>query len=136
MHMQVIIERMDRLKPGVHLTLKVASVMGQWVDLDILHRFYPIKKSTDELQRHLLELERGNFLKPADTEGVWEFNMVERDIVYEVSGLAGAAGGGAVERAWWGVTPIACAHGSVGRRGGPGQAGDPPVTSFVVRGQR
>jgi len=42
---QVIIERMDRLKPGVHLTLKVASVMGQWVDLDILHRFYPINKS-------------------------------------------------------------------------------------------
>jgi hypothetical protein len=35
-------ERMDRLKPGVHLTLKVASVMGQWVDLDILLRFYPI----------------------------------------------------------------------------------------------
>lgn len=38
----------------------------------------------DELRGHLLELERGNFLKPTDTEGVWEFNMVERDIVYEV----------------------------------------------------
>lgn len=36
---------MDRLKPGIHLTLKVASVMGQWVDLDILHKFYPINKS-------------------------------------------------------------------------------------------
>lgn len=34
-----------------------------------------------------MELERGNFLKPTDTEGVWEFNMVERDIVYEVNGL-------------------------------------------------
>ncbi|GFR48148.1 hypothetical protein Agub_g9980 [Astrephomene gubernaculifera] len=81
---QVIIERMDRLKPGIHLTLKVASVMGQWVDLEILHKFYPINKSKEELKAHLQELERGNFLKPTDTEGVWEFNMVERDIVYEV----------------------------------------------------
>lgn len=47
---------MDRLKPGVHLTLKVASVMGQWVDLDILHRFYPINKSKDELGGHLVRL--------------------------------------------------------------------------------
>ncbi|KAG2496536.1 hypothetical protein HYH03_005360 [Edaphochlamys debaryana] len=81
---QVIIERMDRLKPGIHLSLKVASVMGQWVDLDILHKFYPINKSKEELRGHLQELERGNFLKPTDAEGVWEFNMVERDIVYEV----------------------------------------------------
>ncbi|PNH10372.1 Adenylate cyclase type 10, partial [Tetrabaena socialis] len=81
---EVIIERMDRLKPGIHLTLKVASVMGQWVDLDILHKFYPINKSKEELRAHLQELERGNFLKPTDAEGVWEFNMVERDIVYEV----------------------------------------------------
>ncbi|EFJ50372.1 hypothetical protein VOLCADRAFT_116897 [Volvox carteri f. nagariensis] len=81
---QVIIERMDRLKPGIHLTLKVASVMGQWVDLDILHKFYPINKSKEELRAHLQELERGNFLKATDAEGVWEFNMVERDIVYEV----------------------------------------------------
>lgn len=24
--------------------------MGQWVDLDILHKFYPINKSREELQ--------------------------------------------------------------------------------------
>ncbi|MEW5302996.1 MAG: hypothetical protein WDW36_005729 [Sanguina aurantia] len=81
---QVIIERMDRLKPPIQLALKVSSVMGQWVDLDILHRFFPIKKSREELRGYLLELERGSFLKPTDTEGVWEVNMVERDIVYEV----------------------------------------------------
>lgn len=50
---------MDRLKPGIHLSLKVASVMGQWVDLDILHKFYPINKSKEELRAHLQELERG-----------------------------------------------------------------------------
>jgi hypothetical protein len=50
--------------------------MGQWVDLDILHKFYPINKSKEELRAYLLELERGNFLKPTDTEGVWECNMV------------------------------------------------------------
>jgi hypothetical protein len=42
---QVIMERVDRLRPATHLTLKVASVMGQWVDLDILHRFYPLVRS-------------------------------------------------------------------------------------------
>lgn len=50
--------------------------MGQWVDLDILHKFYPINKSKEELRAYLLELERGNFLKLTDTEGVWECNMV------------------------------------------------------------
>ena len=42
---QVILERLDRLKPRVNMCLKVASVMGQWVDLDILHKFYPIVRS-------------------------------------------------------------------------------------------
>ena len=36
---------MDRLRPGSNLLLKVASIMGQWVDLDILHKFYPINKT-------------------------------------------------------------------------------------------
>ena len=42
---QVIIERMDRLKPRRQLCLKVASIMGQWVDLDILHKYYPINRT-------------------------------------------------------------------------------------------
>lgn len=48
-------------------------------------RNQPTTQTKDELRAHLLDLERGNFLKPTDAqEGVWEFNMVERDIVYEV----------------------------------------------------
>ncbi len=41
-------------------------------------------QTKEELRAHLMDLERGSFLKPTDAEGVWEFNMVERDIVYEV----------------------------------------------------
>ena len=81
---QVIIERMDRLKPRVQLCLKVASVMGQLVDLDILHKFYPINRAKAEVREYLGQLERCGFLKATDTDGVWEFNMVERDIVYKV----------------------------------------------------
>eukprot|EP00798_Chlamydomonas_sp_ICE-L_P029281 gene29281-12524_t len=81
---QVIIERVDRLRPGCNLLLKVASIMGQWVDLEILHRFYPIQMGKDELRGLLLELERGNFLKATEAKNVWEYNMVERDIVYEI----------------------------------------------------
>ena len=36
---------MDRLKPRKQLCLKVASIMGQWVDLDLLHKYYPINRS-------------------------------------------------------------------------------------------
>ncbi len=38
----------------------------------------------EEVYSHLKELERNGFLKPTDDEDVWEFNMVERDIVYQV----------------------------------------------------
>jgi hypothetical protein len=41
-------------------------------------------QGVSELGGHLRELERAAFLKPTDADGVWEFNMVERDIVYEV----------------------------------------------------
>ncbi|GAX86001.1 hypothetical protein CEUSTIGMA_g13417.t1 [Chlamydomonas eustigma] len=81
---QVIIERMDRLKPRTQLCLKVASVMGQWVDLDILYKYYPIKRSRAEIQGYLQALERAGFLRATDTDDVWEFNMVERDVVYKV----------------------------------------------------
>ena len=36
-----------------------------------------------ELNGHLAELERANLLRPASAE-VWEWTLVERDIVYEV----------------------------------------------------
>ena len=29
-------------------------------------------------------LENACFLKASDTEGIWEFNMVERDVIYKV----------------------------------------------------
>ena len=139
---KVIIERMDRLKPRRQLCLKVASIMGQWVDLDLLHKYYPISRSRwgmrdrgnretapphslrvpvfssssctphaspsplgvktlrsfhtcritrvspkcgrGEIRGYLEALEYAGFLKPTDTDGIWEFNMVERDVVYKV----------------------------------------------------
>jgi hypothetical protein len=39
--------------------------MGQWVDLDILHKFYPIFKSREELRGHLSELKQGGAPLPA-----------------------------------------------------------------------
>ena len=40
---QVILQRMDRLSPRAQLCLKVASIMGQVVDADVLRRFHPLK---------------------------------------------------------------------------------------------
>ena len=37
-----------------------------------------------EVRGYLQALEQAGFLKPTDTDGVWEFNMVERDVVYKV----------------------------------------------------
>src|SRR3569623_1947126 len=36
---------------------QVASIMGQWVDLDILHAFYSLDKQKAQLKVYLLELE-------------------------------------------------------------------------------
>jgi hypothetical protein len=87
---QVIINRVDQLPNAVHVTLKVASVMGQYVDLNILHKFHMLPISRADLLEHLHALEARKFLKITDNEGVWEFNMVERDIVYNVSSRAGS----------------------------------------------
>ena len=43
----------------------------------------------DELHRNLVELEKANLLRPnsSSSDGdaqMWEFNMIERDIIYEV----------------------------------------------------
>ncbi|GAX78249.1 hypothetical protein CEUSTIGMA_g5691.t1 [Chlamydomonas eustigma] len=81
---EVILQRMDRLPPRIQLCLKVASIMGQTVDIDVLQGFHPIKMTREELLGHLVELERANLLHAGASEGTWEFNMVERDIVYEV----------------------------------------------------
>ena len=40
---QGILQRMDRLSPRAQLCLKVASIMGQVVDADVLRRFHPLK---------------------------------------------------------------------------------------------
>ena len=37
-----------------------------------------------EIRGYLEALENAGFLKPTDTDGIWEFNMVERDVVYKV----------------------------------------------------
>ena len=42
---QVILQRMDRLSPRAQLCLKVASVMGQVVDAEVLRRFHPLRMS-------------------------------------------------------------------------------------------
>ena len=36
---------MDRLSPRAQLCLKVASVMGQVVDVEVLRRFHPLRMS-------------------------------------------------------------------------------------------
>jgi len=39
----------------------------------------------EEVHSYLVELQQAGWLKPTDREaGIWEFNMVERDIVYDV----------------------------------------------------
>ena len=47
--------------------------------LPLVHMLSP----REELNSHLAELERANLLRPASTD-VWEWTMVERDIVYGV----------------------------------------------------
>lgn len=81
---KVILQRVDRLRPSTQLTLKVASVMGNFVDVQLLCNFYPIPTSVDTLRQQLAELEDLNFLTTEEQDDVWEFNMVERDVVYEM----------------------------------------------------
>lgn len=49
---QVLLERLDHLKPGLQLTLKVASVMGQQVELDFLAAVHPLQVGGCDLRQN------------------------------------------------------------------------------------
>eukprot|EP00877_Chromochloris_zofingiensis_P000080 jgi/Chrzof1/10072/Cz04g26030.t1 len=81
---QVLLERLDHLKPGLQLTLKVASVMGQQVELDFLAAVHPLQVPRSELHAQLVELQELGFLNPTASPDMWEFHTLDRDVVYDV----------------------------------------------------
>ncbi|MBI3243067.1 MAG: response regulator [Chloroflexi bacterium] len=52
----------DRLSPAQQLTLKVASVIGRLVKLDLLRDIYPVEADKPQLAEHLQALEGHNLL--------------------------------------------------------------------------
>ncbi|EIE21630.1 hypothetical protein COCSUDRAFT_56833 [Coccomyxa subellipsoidea C-169] len=81
----LITDRVDRLRPSQQLTLKVASVMGMSVSLDLLLDMYPIATSREALQRDLIDLEAARFLRATDVPGTWMMTQVlARDVAYEL----------------------------------------------------
>jgi predicted ATPase len=87
----IILSRVDWLRPAQQLTLKVCSVLGASVTLDMLVRTYPLVAGGDsELSQQLLDdmstLCNENFLEDsAGQSGVWLWHStVARDVVYGV----------------------------------------------------
>ncbi|CAL8469391.1 g8932 [Coccomyxa elongata] len=81
----LITNRIDGLQPSQQLTLKVASVMGMSVSLDLLVDMYPIPTTREALERDLIDLEAARFLKATEVPGTWMITQVlARDVAYEL----------------------------------------------------
>lgn len=82
----LVVERLDRLPPSIQLTLKVASVIGQVIDLQLLRAVYPVEAGRDSLESQVQELcELGLFSAPDEThEGIEFRNNTVRDVTYNL----------------------------------------------------
>ena len=87
----IILSRVDGLRPAQQLTLKVCSVLGPSVALDLLVSTYPLvaedsKKLHEQLIEDLTTLCHENFLEESlGEDSTWSWHStVARDIVYEV----------------------------------------------------
>jgi predicted ATPase/class 3 adenylate cyclase len=58
-----VLARLDRLPEAQKLTLKAASVLGQFFESDILLPIHPLKMSVDVLSEHLQALEQRDFIR-------------------------------------------------------------------------
>jgi predicted ATPase len=87
----IILARVDWLRPAQQLTLKVCSVLGPHVSLDLLVQTYPlVADDQQELCKQLLDdmdhLVGANFLEESsEPQRSWGWHStVARDVVYEV----------------------------------------------------
>jgi predicted ATPase len=87
----VIVSRIDRLRPTQQLTLKICSVIGLRITMDLLLRTYPlVVDSKDHLHRSLLEdlhiLCQAKFLQHDRVQGIqWKWNSaLAQDVVYGI----------------------------------------------------
>lgn len=79
----VILKRIDELRPGSQLTLKVASVLGNRIELSLLQKIHPLVMSEAALQAQLTQLVQMNFLVRDLQEGVYRFSSeLVREVCY------------------------------------------------------
>lgn len=79
----VILKRIDELRPGTQLTLKVASVLGNRIELSLLQRIHPLVLSESALQAQLSQLAQLNFLVRDGQDGIYRFSSeLVREVCY------------------------------------------------------
>ena len=84
----IVLSRVDWLRPGQQLTLKVCSVLGPTVRFRLLQEMYPLREGTID-QKQLLDdlaaLSEDNFLEAPSVQQVWDWQSEgARDIVYNM----------------------------------------------------
>jgi tetratricopeptide (TPR) repeat protein len=61
---RVVLARIDRLPEAHKLTLKVASVIGQSFELDVLARAYPLQPAPEALGQHMAAMQERDLVHP------------------------------------------------------------------------
>ncbi|TNE51759.1 MAG: response regulator [Deltaproteobacteria bacterium] len=77
----------DKLPPGPHLTLKVASLVGQVFDLETLVAIYPVEAEQENLAGYVQELMQAGLIQfmPSKSGQIYTFPMpVVRNTAYEL----------------------------------------------------
>eukprot|EP00210_Caulerpa_lentillifera_P006470 g6182.t1 len=81
---QMLLDKIDELRPVTHLTLKVASVIGKNITVELLEAVYPFTIDRKSIKRSLSELVETGFLQEDKENAIWVFrSMLDRDSVNE-----------------------------------------------------
>jgi class 3 adenylate cyclase/tetratricopeptide (TPR) repeat protein len=76
----VITERVDQLDDAVKLTAKIASILGESFDLEMVSAIHPIRDAQDQVARHVENLVQWHLVEPSGSRFRFAHNLIREAI--------------------------------------------------------
>lgn len=76
----VITERVDQLEEAVRLTAKIASILGETFDLEIVSSIHPMQDAQDQVPRHVDRLVQLHLVEPDGSRFRFAHNLIREAI--------------------------------------------------------
>ncbi|MCC7376049.1 MAG: AAA family ATPase [Verrucomicrobiales bacterium] len=76
----VITERVDQLDDAVRLTAKIASILGESFDVELVSAIHPIRDAQDQVARHIEHLVQRHLVEPSGPRFRFAHNLIREAI--------------------------------------------------------